>query len=132
MMMKKLLIITLFLINIVHANDIYVISNQPISISKSELKSLFFAKTVYLKGQRFHIVSNEEGLSNFAKIAFDISSKKLTKKWIKQNFRKGIPFPVTKDNDLETIQWVKSQKNTLGFVSKKPDGVAVVYTFSKQ
>ena len=128
--MKLLLCISLCLSSL-FASNIYVIANQEIETSKKELKDFFSAKSDYLNGLKYKRISNQEALESLADLAFSISERKLSKKWIKQNFRKGTPFPTTLKNDAKTIEWIKSHSNTVGFVSKKPDNINIIYTFNE-
>ena len=128
--MKYLLMIHMFLLSLL-AQDIYLISNKGLKANSSEIKKLFFKKTEYLSGEKYKIISNEEAIELFSRKAFGISAKKLSKKWIKQNFRKGMPFPKEFKDDKATIEWIKTNDNTLGFVKNKPNGVHIIYTFSE-
>ncbi|MDF1882868.1 hypothetical protein JHD49_02825 [Sulfurimonas sp. SAG-AH-194-C21] len=113
------------------ADKIYVIANEDIQTSRDELKRFFSAKSDYINGQKFKRISNAEALESLAELAFSINEKKLSKKWIKQNFRKGTPFPTSLKNNEKTIEWVKNHKKTIGFVDTKPKNIVVIYTFGK-
>jgi len=126
--MKFLIIITIFSLSL-FANTIYVIASKNIQTSEQGLKDFFSAKTDYLNNSKFKRISNQEALEALASIAFKISKKRLSKKWIKQNFRKGTPFPITLKDDAQTIKWIKSHPKTIGFVTNKPLNVPVIYTF---
>ncbi|MDF1876532.1 hypothetical protein JHD47_01710 [Sulfurimonas sp. SAG-AH-194-L11] len=128
--MKKMLFL-LSLTTLLLANKIYIIADEEISVSKKELQHFFSAKSDYLNGKKYKRVSNKEALGSLAKLMFSISKKKLSEKWIKQNFRKGIPFPLSIKNDTKTVEWIKNHPNTIGFITRPDESVHIIYTFSE-
>lgn len=128
--MKKIFILILY-VNVLVAGEIYIIANSNISTSKKELQKFFAAKSDYLDGDKYKRINNEASVDTLAELVFSISAKKLSKKWIKQNFRRGTPFPLTLKSDEKTIEWVKNHLNSIGFVTQKPLDVNVIYTFKE-
>lgn len=128
-MMNFLIILSLLSFSL-FAKTIYVVSSKQIQTSEHELKDFFSAKSDYIDGSKFKRISNEEALESLANLAFNINEKKLSKKWIKQNFRKGTPFPITLKDDTQTIKWIKSHPKTIGFITKKPLSLPIIYIFN--
>ena len=128
--MKKLLMLILF-VSSAFAQKVYVISNEPIQTNQHELEKFFLAKTNYINGTKYHRISNQEALDSLASIAYSLKGKKLSKQWIKQNFRKGTPFPLTLKTDEQTIQWINTHEKTVGFVEQEPQGVSILFIFEE-
>ena len=127
----KLLLPLLVLCSYLLATDVYIIASEPITTSKEELQNFFFAKSNYLNGKKYQRVNNKEAIGLFANRAFSISKRKLSKKWIKQNFRKGIPFPVSIRNNKKTIDWIQTHPDSVGFITQKSDALNIIYTYSE-
>lgn len=129
--MMKIFLLPFILFVSLFSDTVYVISNDPISTNEQEIKDFFSAKTDYLGAVKYKRISNQEAIEALANTAFSISKRKLSKKWIKQNFRKGTPFPTTLKNDAKTIAWIKNHQKTISFVTKKPNSVTIIYTFNE-
>ncbi len=127
----KLLLSLLLLCSYLLATNVYVIASKPITTSKEELKNFFFARSNYLNGKKYKRINNKEAVGLFANRAFSISKRKLSKKWIKQNFRKGTPFPVSVRNNKKTIDWIQTHPDSIGFTTQKSDAVNIIYTYSE-
>ncbi|MDF1880798.1 hypothetical protein JHD50_05680 [Sulfurimonas sp. MAG313] len=125
----RLFLLLFLLSNCMFAKDVYVISHENISTSKNEIEKFFLAKIDFIDGKKYSRISNEASLNSLAKVAYSLSAKKLSKKWIKQNFRKGTPFPVSLKSDKETLEWIKTHPKSIGFISTLQNEVPIIYTF---
>lgn len=128
--MKCLTLLTLLSFNLL-AQNIYVVASTPIQTNAKEIKKFFLAKSNYLDGKKYKRVSNEEALESLASTVYNLSAKRLSKKWIKENFRKGTPFPLTLKNNDETIAYILHHDNAVGFISTKSEEVYTIFIFKE-
>lgn len=108
------------------AADIYVISNQGLSITPDEVKDVFLGEKQFSGSARLVPVDNASVQEAALPKILKMDAAKYNTYWTKKSFRDGVQPPPVKNSDAEVIAFVKNTPGGVGYVKSSPAGVKVV------
>lgn len=111
------------------AGDIYIISNLATKLSATEAKDAFLGEQQFVDGKALVIVNNAAITDDFTNKVLHMGTSGYKLYWVKKSFRDGVKLPVTKANDAEVLNIVKSTAGAIGYVTSEPSGVNVIQKY---
>ncbi|MDO8412713.1 MAG: hypothetical protein Q7S51_02865 [Gallionellaceae bacterium] len=111
------------------AGDIYVISNSATKLSAAEAKDAFLGEQQFIDGKPLVIVNNAEITDDFTSKVLHMGTSGYKLYWVKKSFRDGVKLPITKSNDAEVLNAVRSTVGAIGYVTSQPSGVNIIQKY---
>jgi hypothetical protein len=111
------------------AKGLTVICNEALNVDSSKVISLFTGETSSVGGVSVLVSDNKTLQVDFLSNVLKIEQTKYDTIWAKKSFREGLTKPAMKSSDIEVIDFVKSNKGGVGYVSKPGTGVKTLGSF---
>lgn len=111
------------------SGQLYVISNQGITIDPSTIKSIFLGDIQFSGSVKLEVTDNNAAQTEFLSKVMSMDKTKYDGLWVKKAFRDGINQPPTRGTDAEVLDFVKKTPGAIGYVISAPTGVKVVQEY---
>lgn len=110
--------------------ELYIISNQSLTVEPSAVKSIFLGETQFSGSAKLDPTDNSAAQAVFLnKVMGGIDKAKYDALWVKKSFRDGITQPPVRGSDAEVIEYVKKTPGGVGYVISTPTGVKIIQQF---
>jgi hypothetical protein len=109
--------------------ELYVISNQALSIEPSALKAIFLGDTQFSGFVKLDVTDNSAAQNVFLSKVVGMDKAKYDAAWVKKSFRDGINQPPVRGSDAEVIDFVKKTPGGVGYVITAPVGVKIIQQY---
>ncbi len=123
---NKFIILIILMFSFSCFADVYVISNQSITIDPSDIPDIFLGDKQFNGNTRIIPVDNLSAQVQFLDKALKLEPAKYSSKWVKKTFRDGMNPPIMKSTDLEVIDYVKRTVGSVGYVTFTGPGVNII------
>ncbi len=123
---NKFIILIILMFSFSCFADVYVISNQSITIDPSDIPDIFLGDKQFNGNTRIIPVDNLSAQAQFLDKALKLEPGKYSSKWVKKTFRDGMNPPIMKSTDLEVIDYVKRTVGSVGYVTFTGPGVNII------
>lgn len=109
--------------------ELYVISNQDLTVEPTEVKAIFQGDTQFIGSNKLEPTDNTSAQTVFLSKVMDMDKDKYNTIWVKKSFQDGVSQPPVRGTDAEVIEFVKKTPGGIGYVITQPTGVKVIQQY---
>jgi len=100
--------------------DLYVVTRPDLKLSQSEIREIYLGDKEFSGSVRLVPVDNQAAQADFVVKALAMNPQRYNTLWVKKAFRDALTPPLVKATDSEVLQFVKSTRGAVGYVSSVP------------
>ena len=109
--------------------ELFVISNSANLVAPGEIKDVYTGEKQFSGPVKLAPADNGPAQEVFLENALKMSAARYNTIWTKKSFREGLNPPPVKSGDTEVLDFVRKTPGAIGYVSTRPSGVNIVYTY---
>ncbi|MET3133982.1 hypothetical protein AAKU55_004275 [Oxalobacteraceae bacterium GrIS 1.11] len=111
------------------AGDLYVVVNNGVSLSPSDIRDVFLGEKQLAGATKLVPIDNAATQKDFLEKVIKVDATKYSNIWAKKGFRDGLNPPAVKSGDAEVVAIVKATPGAIGYVTAVPVGVKVLQKY---
>lgn len=111
------------------AQELYVIAHSELGIVPGQVRDVFLGEKEFADSVKLVPVENAAAHQLFLDKVMGLTAVGYSGAWTRKAFRDGLNRPPVRRGDAEVIDFVRQTPGAIGYVTRAPEGMAVIGRF---